>query len=196
MAKTKPTDGLDADQLLLERWKEHLERLAERLQKVHIERLMFKALIKAIEDRAVGTPTTWPKHYARLYLAGQTMALRSLSKPAPGSITLSSLIREMKLQEATDPVVAEQHVQALMRNVAKVNRWADDRIAHILIDGNDVDFTFQELDDLIDYVTELYNTYRILLINNDIAFEVDPLPYWQSTFDRVLMPSPFASAEE
>jgi hypothetical protein len=85
-------EELEPDELF-GRWKGHVVRLGSDVVAVHVERQMFKELVDAIEKRAGETPATWRNHYARLYLAGQSMALRRVVRGDDRDVSLKGLLK-------------------------------------------------------------------------------------------------------
>jgi hypothetical protein len=189
-------EGRPGSDELLSRWKDHVVRLQRDLYGVHAERVMFKELVDAIQERAGETPGTWRNHYARLYLAAQSMALRRICMGKPKDITLPALIGEMiRYPEVLDLDTGELRadVRGLKREVEKIILWATKTIAHIPIvpiAAESVSFTFDDLDHAILFVSAVFDRYCLSITGFHLSLNAMAVAGgWQQTFTRALMPS-------
>jgi hypothetical protein len=81
---------------LVTKWRRWCDTVRSYLVQANHDRALWEATTKAIEDAAPESPGVWTTHYARLYAAGQLMAVRRVVRGKGGSsISLTRLLGDI-----------------------------------------------------------------------------------------------------
>ena len=199
----------------LDQWTAQLRQIEQGLTTIHAERIMFRALTAAIQERGGDTPETWRNHYARMYIAAQGMAVRRLVRGKRSDVSLGGLLKDLTDNASSvtaerlrargavpehfveewgngasvlDSEIPRQDRDEIFREVSATLTWADLTIAHIPIGGEPVPFTFGELEHAIQRTTGIFLKYHQLLRGTRTVDFSRLHPSWVSTFDRPLFP--------